>query len=48
MSSKQIMFEDKALLEMKKGVDKIADAVKCTMGPAGRHVVIDSPTAVLM
>ena len=25
MSSKQIMFEDKALLEMKKGVDKIAD-----------------------
>ncbi len=41
MSSKQIMFEDKALLEMKKGVDKLADAVKCTMGPAGRHVVID-------
>ena len=41
MSSKQIMFEDKALLEMKKGVDKIADAVKCTMGPAGRHVVIE-------
>ncbi len=41
MASKQIMFEDKALLEMKKGVDKIADAVKCTMGPAGRHVVIE-------
>src|SRR5690606_36830932 len=41
MSSKQIMFEDKALLEMKKGVDKLADAVKCTMGPAGRHVVIE-------
>ncbi len=41
MSSKQIMFDDKALLEMKKGVDKIADAVKCTMGPAGRHVVIE-------
>ncbi|MEZ6165327.1 MAG: chaperonin GroEL [Phycisphaerales bacterium] len=41
MSTKQIMFDDKALLEMKKGVDKIADAVKCTMGPAGRHVVIE-------
>ena len=41
MTTKQIMFEDKALLEMKKGVDKIADAVKCTMGPAGRHVVIE-------
>ncbi|MEM7630253.1 MAG: chaperonin GroEL, partial [Planctomycetota bacterium] len=41
MSSKQIMFEDKALLEMKKGVDKLAEAVRCTMGPAGRHVVIE-------
>jgi chaperonin GroEL len=41
MARKQIMFEDKALLEMKKGVDKLADAVKCTMGPAGRHVVIE-------
>jgi chaperonin GroEL len=35
------MFEDAALLEMKKGVDRLADAVKCTMGPAGRHVVIE-------
>ncbi len=41
MASKQIMFEDAALLEMKKGVDRLADAVKCTMGPAGRHVVIE-------
>lgn len=41
MGTKQIMFEDKALLEMKKGVDQIADAVKCTMGPAGKHVVIE-------
>jgi chaperonin GroEL len=41
MATKQIMFEDAALLEMKKGVDRLADAVKCTMGPAGRHVVIE-------
>ena len=41
MSSKQIIFSDAALLEMKKGVDRLADAVKCTMGPAGRHVVIE-------
>lgn len=41
MSSKQIMFSDAALIEMKKGVDRLADAVKCTMGPAGRHVVIE-------
>jgi len=41
MSSKQIMFQDAALLEMKKGVDRLADAVKCTMGPSGRHVIIE-------
>ncbi|MAY75850.1 MAG: chaperonin GroEL [Phycisphaerae bacterium] len=41
MAQKQIMFEDNALVEMKKGVDRLADAVKCTMGPAGRHVVIE-------
>jgi len=41
MSSKQLIFNDAALLEMKRGVDRLADAVKCTMGPAGRHVVIE-------
>ena len=41
MASKQIMFDDAALIEMKKGVDRLAEAVKCTMGPAGRHVVIE-------
>jgi chaperonin GroEL len=41
MSSKQLMFNDAALLEMKKGVDRLADAVKCTMGPSGRFVVIE-------
>ncbi|GAB4386514.1 MAG: chaperonin GroEL [Phycisphaerales bacterium] len=41
MSKKQIMFNESALLEMKKGVDRLANAVKCTMGPAGHHVVIE-------
>ncbi len=41
MANKQIMFDDGALIEMKKGVDQLAEAVKCTMGPAGRHVVIE-------
>jgi chaperonin GroEL len=41
MASKQIMFSDNALIEMKKGVDRLAEAVKCTMGPAGRHVLIE-------
>ncbi len=41
MSTKQIMFDDAALIELKRGVDRLADAVKCTMGPSGRHVVIE-------
>ncbi|MEN0021590.1 MAG: TCP-1/cpn60 chaperonin family protein, partial [Planctomycetota bacterium] len=41
MSSKQLIFDSAALLEMKKGVDRLAAAVKCTMGPSGRHVVIE-------
>ena len=41
MSTKQIMFKDAALAEMKRGVDRLAEAVKCTMGPSGRHVVIE-------
>ncbi|MBZ0172648.1 MAG: chaperonin GroEL [Phycisphaerales bacterium] len=40
MGQKQIMQKSDALVEMKKGVDQLADAVKCTMGPSGRHVVI--------
>jgi chaperonin GroEL len=41
MSTKQLMFKDSALTEMKRGVDRLAEAVKCTMGPSGRHVVIE-------
>jgi chaperonin GroEL len=41
MTTKQLMFKDAALAEIKRGVDRLADAVKCTMGPSGRHVVIE-------
>ena len=41
MSSKQLLFKDSAMAEMKRGVDRLAEAVKCTMGPSGRHVVIE-------
>jgi chaperonin GroEL len=40
MASKQIMFDDAALIEMKKGVSALARAVKVTMGPTGRNVII--------
>ncbi len=40
MATKQIMFDDAALVEMKKGVARLAKAVKVTMGPTGRNVII--------
>jgi chaperonin GroEL len=40
MATKQIMFDDNALIEMKKGVGRLAKAVKVTMGPTGRNVII--------
>ncbi len=40
MSSKQLMFDDSARVEMKQGVERLARAVKVTMGPTGRNVVI--------
>ncbi len=38
--SKQIIFDEKARLALKKGVDTLANAVKVTLGPKGRNVVI--------
>ena len=46
--AKVILFQDEARSAMKRGVDKLANAVKATLGPKGRTVVIDhgygSPT----
>jgi len=41
MSSKQIIFAEEARKKLKVGVDKVADAVKITIGPRGRNVVLD-------
>src|SRR3954453_14651712 len=38
--AKQIFFEIEARNKMKKGVDTLANAVKVTLGPKGRNVVI--------
>ncbi len=38
--SKQIEFSDTARRAMEAGVDKLADAVRVTLGPRGRHVVL--------
>ncbi|MFW5885338.1 MAG: chaperonin GroEL [Patescibacteria group bacterium] len=46
--AKQIKFDEDARLEIMKGMDKVADTVKVTLGPKGRNVVLDkgfgSPT----
>lgn len=39
--AKQIIFDEQARLSLKKGADKLADAVKVTLGPKGRNVVLD-------
>ena len=39
--AKEIKFEIEARDLLKKGVDKLADAVKVTLGPKGRNVVIE-------
>ncbi len=39
--AKQILFDIEARDQLKKGVDKLADAVKVTLGPKGRNVIID-------
>jgi len=39
--AKQIKFDEQARGLLKKGVDKLANAVKVTLGPKGRNVVLD-------
>ena len=48
MASKIISFDVEARSALKRGVDQLANAVKVTLGPKGRNVIIDkaygSPT----
>ena len=39
--SKVIMYDEEARGKIKAGVDKVADAVKVTIGPRGRNVILD-------
>ena len=39
--AKQIIYSEQARNALKRGVDKLANAVKITLGPKGRNVVID-------
>jgi chaperonin GroEL len=48
MAAKEILFDERARAEILRGVNTLADAVKVTLGPRGRNVVIEkswgSPT----
>ena len=44
--AKQIKFDTDARLKLKAGVDALADAVKVTLGPSGRNVVISKQYSV--
>jgi len=39
--SKEVIFEEEARRKMKAGIDKLTKAVRITLGPRGRNVVID-------
>jgi chaperonin GroEL len=48
MAAKELLFSTEARAKLKKGIDQLAEAVRITLGPKGRNVVIDkkfgSPT----
>lgn len=50
MASKELKFNDEARKALEAGVDKLANAVKVTLGPRGRNVVLErkfgSPTVI--
>src|SRR5512138_2710274 len=41
MTAKNLQFNTEARAALKRGVDQLAEAVKVTLGPKGRNVVID-------
>ncbi len=50
MAAKELKFSNDARKQIEKGVDKLANAVKVTLGPRGRNVVLEkkfgSPTVI--
>lgn len=45
--AKDILFNLDARDGLKKGVDALSNAVKVTLGPKGRNVIIENHTALL-
>src|SRR5581483_9816707 len=41
MAAKELVFDEEARRDLKRGVDTMAEAVRATLGPKGRNVVLD-------
>jgi hypothetical protein len=41
MAHKELKFDEEARRALERGVNTLADAVKVTLGPKGRYVVLD-------
>ena len=41
MAAKDVIFGDEARQRMLRGINVLADAVKATLGPKGRNVILD-------
>jgi len=41
MAAKKLIFDEQVKKSLKRGVDAVADAVKVTLGPRGRNVILD-------
>src|SRR3989338_3775871 len=46
--TKQIIFNEDARRTLQKGIDKVANIVKVTLGPKGRTVILDRPSSPLV
>ncbi len=46
--SKQIIFSEKARQALLRGIDKVADTIKVTLGPMGRTVILDKSSGPLV
>ena len=45
--AKSITFDDQARRSLEKGMNTLADAVRVTLGPKGRNVVLDKKLSLI-
>ena len=43
MPAKQILFQDEVYSKIVRGMDILASAVRITLGPCGRNVILERP-----